>query len=94
MLQFSVLGGVLGSQVETVNYVKMKQLTIGYNLPSHWCKKIKLDNVRVFFTGENLFTITGYSGEDPEVVSIFSGIDNYRAYPLARKLTLGLTVNF
>ncbi|MBC5621272.1 MULTISPECIES: SusC/RagA family TonB-linked outer membrane protein [Butyricimonas] len=94
MLQFSLIGGVLSSQVETVNYVKLKQLTIGYNVPREWCRKIKLDNVRVFFTGENLFTITGYSGEDPEVVSIFTGIDNYRAYPLARKLTLGLTVNF
>lgn len=92
MLQFS--GGILSSQVETVNYVKMKQLTIGYNVPQAWCKKVKLDKVRVFFTGENLFTLTGYSGEDPEVVDLFKGKDDYEAYPLARKFTLGLTVNF
>ena len=94
MLQFSLIGGILASQVETVNYVKLKQLTLGYNVPQAWCRKIKLESIRVFFTGENLFTLTGYSGEDPEVVSIFTGTDNYRAYPLARKMTLGLTVNF
>lgn len=84
----------ISSNLETVNYIKLKQLTVGYNFPKSWVKRIHLDDVRLFFTGENLFTWTNYSGEDPEVVSIFDGIDNFTAYPLARKLTIGLTVNF
>lgn len=84
----------ISSNVETVNYLKLKQLTVGYNFPKSWVKKIHLDDIRLFFTGENLFTWTNYSGEDPEVVSIFSGVDDFTAYPLARKLTIGLTVNF
>lgn len=84
----------VSSMVEKVNYIKLKTITIGYNLPKEWSKKVNLSNVRIFATGENLFTITNYSGMDPEVVSINSGIDQYREYPLARKITLGLTINF
>ena len=86
--------GIVDSQIERVNYMRVKQLTIGYNLPKDIVNKIHLDGVRVFFTGENLLLWTNYSGVDPEVVNPSSGIDNGMNYPLARKLTLGLTVKF
>ena len=89
--QFS---GAIASNLETVSYIKLKQLTIGYDIPKKIVKKLNLSSIRVFFTGEGLFTLTNYSGTDPEVVDMFSGKDNYSAYPLARKLSLGLTVNF
>lgn len=89
--QFS---GAFASNLENVNYIKLKQLTIGYSVPQAWLKKIRLSGVRVFFTGENLFTLTNYSGTDPEVVSIYDGKDNFSSYPIARKMSLGLTVNF
>jgi TonB-linked SusC/RagA family outer membrane protein len=75
--------------VETVNYVKLKSLTLGYTLPKNLFKKMSL---RFFFSGENLLTLTNYSGIDPETVDMTSGIDDGRNYPLARKLTLGLTL--
>jgi TonB-linked SusC/RagA family outer membrane protein len=78
--------------VETVHYIKLKTLTLGYTLPKHLFKIRYFDNVRLFFSGENLFTITNYSGMDPETVSLQSGIDKTKNYPLARKLTLGLTI--
>ena len=50
--------------------------------------------LRAFITGENVFTLSNYSGVDPEVVSIENGQDDFNTYPLARKWTIGLTLNF
>ena len=86
--------GLIRSNLENVNYLKLKQLTIGYTLPHAWAKRICLSGVRVFVTGENLLTWTNYSGLDPEVVSLETGTDSFDNYPLARKWSVGLTVNF
>lgn len=86
--------GLLSSNLETVSYCKLKQLTLGYNVPADIMKKIHIEGIRVFVTGENLLTLTNYSGIDPEVVSVHTGIDNFETYPLSRKWTIGLTVNF
>lgn len=83
----------LSSHVEKVNYIKLKTLTIGYTLPENVRKAVGF-STRIFLSAENLFTITNYSGNDPESVDIVTGIDNYNNYPLSRKLTLGLTLNF
>lgn len=91
LMQFE---GAIASNLENVHYLKMKQLTIGYNVPDKIVKSMKLSGIRVFFTGENLFTLTNYSGLDPEVVSIYSGKDDFGYYPLARKISVGLTINF
>ena len=80
--------------VEKVNYLKLKTLTMGYSLPQKWVSEIELTDVRVFVSGENLWTWTNYSGIDPEVVDIRTGVDDGMAYPLARKFTLGLTIKF
>ncbi|MDL2319693.1 SusC/RagA family TonB-linked outer membrane protein [Alistipes sp. OttesenSCG-928-B03] len=82
------------SRIEKVNFLRLKQLTIGYSLPKNIMQKIKVDGMRIYFTAENLFLLSNYSGVDPEVVSPYSGYDNFDNYPLARKLTIGLTVNF
>lgn len=86
--------GLLSSNLEKVHYCKLKQLTLGYNVPKKIMKKIHLDGIRLFVTGENLLTLTNYSGIDPEVVDIFSGMDKGTIYPLSRKWTIGVTVNF
>lgn len=80
--------------VEKVNWLKMKTLSIGYTLPKKLVEKWGLDEIRIFGSGENLFTITNYSGMDPETVDISLGIDEGMSYPLARKFTLGLTLKF
>ena len=82
------------SQVEQVNWLKLKTLTLGYALPEAWIKRCGFDQLRFFVSGENLFTWTNYSGLDPEVVDIRTGIDDGLAYPMARKWTLGLTLKF
>lgn len=83
----------LSSNVEKVNYIKLKTLTLGYTLPESFMQKAGF-TARVFFSAENLFTLTNYTGNDPETVDVVTGIDNYNNYPLARKVTLGLTLNF
>ena len=85
---------LLDSQIEKVNYVSFRQLTLGYNLPDNIVKTIKLQGIRCFVTIENLFYISNYSGENPEVVDVYSGMDYALQYPLPRKWTLGLTFNF
>lgn len=86
--------GMVRSRIERVNYLRLKTLSLGYNVPSQFLKRTGLEGIRVFFTGENLFLWHNYSGLDPEVVSLSSGTDMLRSYPLDRKFTLGLTVNF
>lgn len=84
----------LKRNVEKVNWLKLKTLTVGYSLPQKWIKTCGIEQVRLFVSGENLWTFTNYSGVDPEIVSINSGIDSGEGYPLPRKFTLGLTVKF
>ncbi|MEI3420584.1 MAG: hypothetical protein V8R91_05680 [Butyricimonas faecihominis] len=85
---------ILSSNVENVNYLKLKTLTIGYTFPKEWMSRIGMESARVFVSGENLFTITNYSGPDPESVDVVTGVDNFGNYPLSTRITLGLTLNF
>ncbi|WP_207433905.1 TonB-dependent receptor [Sabulibacter ruber] len=84
--------------VEDGSYLRVKTLTLSYNLPSTVLSKIKLNNLRIYATGENLFTITDYSGFDPEV-NAFGGANraqgvDYGTYPQTRNLILGLNLSF
>ncbi len=69
-----------------MDYVKIKNITLGYTLPTKWVKACTLDKVRFYCTLENFFTFTGYTGWDPEI----SGVD----YPTMRQVTLGVNVSF
>lgn len=80
--------------VEKVHLLRLKQLTLGYNLNDKICNRIGVSGIRLFLTCENLFLLTNYSGLDPEIVSIFDGADKLSSYPLPRKFTVGLTMNF
>ncbi|MFR5657783.1 MAG: hypothetical protein ACLUDU_07220 [Butyricimonas faecihominis] len=87
-------GWIIDRDVEKVNWLKLKTVTIGYSLPKAWISKIGVKQVRVFASGENLWTFTNYSGMDPETIDLRTGVDAGMNYPLARKFTLGLTVKF
>ena len=71
-----------------------EQLTLSYTLPGKITKALRLTEGRIYFTGENLFLLTNYSGLDPEIVNPATGKDNGTMYPLNRKLTLGLNFKF
>ncbi len=86
--------GRIDSNMETVHMLRLKQLTLGYNLHEQVARRIGLSAARLFCTFENLFMLTNYSGLDPEIVNVTTGIDNQQGYPLPRKFTVGLTINF
>ena len=82
--------------VEDGSYFRCKLLQIGYTLPKQWFNN-KL-NLRLSFSAQNLFTITNYSGADPEAASMGSsvteaGID-YTGYPNPRTFLFGLNMSF
>lgn len=76
--------------VENGAYFRLKNAQIGYTLPKKVTDKIKCSRLRFYITASNLFTITKYSGYDPEVGS---GVD-YGNYPQSRTFTFGLNANF
>ena len=76
--------------IENGAYFRLKNLQIGYTFPKRWTEKFYCNRLRVYMTASNLFTITGYSGYDPEVGG---GID-YGNYPQSRTFTFGLNVTF
>lgn len=98
----SMKGLLFDRYLEDASYLRLKSLTLGYTIPRELTKKIGLQNVRAYFTGTNLWTLTGYTGLNPEVnTSRTSGSYNFpspgidrNAYPLAIAYTIGLNITF
>jgi TonB-linked SusC/RagA family outer membrane protein len=78
--------------LEDGSYLKLRSLSIGYNLPlPDW----KIQNCRLSLSAENLFTITEYSGVDPEIPVAdgkISGVTNPSNYPITRKFMFGINI--
>lgn len=90
--------------VENGSFMKLRSAQIGYTLPAEMAKKIAVSRLRLYISGQNLFTVTKYSGLDPEIGQpndpstgtrsvTASGID-IGTYPNSRFYTLGLNVTF
>ena len=82
--------------VEDGSFLRLRNVSLGYNIPSSVVKNLKLSSCRVYLTGENLLTFTNYSGYDPEVAgnrALLSGLDGL-SYPRSRIFTFGLNVKF
>lgn len=84
--------------IEDGSFIRMDNLTLGYNVKLG--ERIFLRNARIYFTAQNLFVITDYSGLDPEVVASLPGIGeaprgiDYMSYPRARTYMIGASVSF
>lgn len=72
--------------IEDGSYIKLKNFQIGYTLPKTILEKIKINSIRVYLQAQDLFTLTNYSGADPEALGY--------PYPIPRTFTFGLNVNF
>lgn len=84
--------------IENGSFMRIKNVTLGYNFPSAWISKAKIKSARVYITGQNLYTFTSYSGMDPEVnyygnSNIIMGTDFF-TYPQSRAFLFGLNVGF
>jgi len=87
---------ILSNFVEKGSFLRCTDITIGYTLPKKLVKKLYLSKVRAYVSAGNLFTITGYSGYDPEV-DVQSGLTpsmDYNRYPRARSWSFGINVDF
>ncbi|WP_072541751.1 SusC/RagA family TonB-linked outer membrane protein [Bacteroides mediterraneensis] len=81
--------------IENAAYVRLKNFQIGYTLPSSLTQKVGISKLRIFFSAENLFTITGLpDGIDPETLGNNSDFGGMANYPLTRTLSTGLSINF
>lgn len=90
------LFSVIDYWVEDASYLRMRNITLSYNLPVSKLNFIK--QAQIYITGQNLITITNYSGFDPEVNlgeqnNLLLGYD-YGAYPSAKTYLMGLRLNF
>ncbi len=84
--------------VEDGSYLRLKSLTLSYNVNSNFLKSIKLSRFQVYITGQNMLTLTNYKGFDPEVnqyggYAPVQGVD-YGTYPQSKSYVMGINVEF
>jgi TonB-dependent starch-binding outer membrane protein SusC len=82
--------------LENGNFIRLRQLQIGYSLPQNLLENLKIDKLRFYASAENLFTITDYSGTDPEFSRnslLDTGVDRF-VYPFTRSFVFGVQYVF
>jgi len=82
--------------VEKGDYLKLKNLAIGYSLPKNIAKKASMTNARIYLSAQNVFTLTKYKGIDPEIGGdvLMRNIDNQNRYLPSRLISFGLDLTF
>lgn len=73
--------------LDDLSYLRFKNVQLGYTLGTGWLKKVGIDDIRIYLSGENLFTITKYRGLDPE-----KGGSASNAYPLNKSFSIGVNI--
>lgn len=83
--------------IEDGSFLRLKTVTLGYTVPKKLITRWHIDNLRLYFAAQNLWTITNYSGYDPEVSirnnALTPGLD-FSAYPRARQFSFGINLGF
>ena len=80
--------------IEDASYLRLKTISLGYNFSDGWIKAIGLKSLRLYSSAQNLWTLTNYSGLDPEVSTKNSALTrgfDFAAYPRAKTIVFGLT---
>ena len=84
--------------IEDGSYLRIQNVSLGYNLPINVIKKAKIASCRIYVAGQNLHTFTKYKGYDPELGafngSVLTRNIDYGHYPNPRSLTVGANVVF
>ncbi len=82
--------------LESGDFIRLRNIQLGYTFPKAWMEKIHIERLRVYLSGDNLLTITDYSGVDPEFgisSPLNTGVDNL-IYPMTCSVTVGLQITF
>lgn len=84
--------------IEDGSYLRLQNLSLGYTLPNAWTQRMRIQRLRAYVSGQNLWTSTDYSGYNPEVSkrpsSALTPGEDYGTYPLAKVFTFGLNITF
>ena len=86
--------------LQNVGYLRLKSLVFGYSLPKKWMDKIRMEKIRIYFSGENLFTVSPLESRyiDPSIagstLSWSNGNTSVRQYPLNRTFSFGVDITF
>ena len=84
--------------IEDASFLRLNTLSLGYTLPTSLTKKVGINSLRFYVTAYNVFTITGYSGVDPESDCIrttaLTPCVDYSGYPRSRSFVIGMNLNF
>ena len=88
----------LGSDrfVEDASFLRLKTLSLSYNVPKEWLKKVGITRLNIFATAYDLFTWTGYKGQDPEVKmpSATSIVRDNATTPVSKRFAFGVNLDF
>ena len=79
------------------SYFKFKQIQLGYSIPAKFLKKVKMQNLRVYASMDDWFTISSYPGMDPETATTSTASSmgyDYGSYPTTKKLIFGVNITF
>jgi TonB-linked SusC/RagA family outer membrane protein len=79
------------------SYLRLRNLTLAYDFENSRIQNLKMKGLRIYMTGQNLFTLTNYPGYDPDTSSQGDGLSkggDYLGYPVARSIILGVNVSF
>ena len=91
MTQLDVLNGWQQSYIKDGSYIRMRNITLSYQIPANVLSPVRLSNASIYFTGVNLWTITGLEGVEPEQDG--SGV-NFFDYPQTKQFIMGLNLQF
>ena len=86
--------------LQNIGYLRLKSLVFGYSLPQKWMDKIRMEKIRIYFSGENLFTVSPLKSKyvDPtlagSVNSWSNGNTNVNGYPLNKTFSFGVDITF
>mgnify|MGYP003582510047 CR=1 FL=1 len=82
--------------IESGSFLRINNVSLGYTLPQKWLSKVKVGNARIYVTAYNLHVFSNYSGYDPEVSVMRSGVTpgvDFSAYPRAKSFVAGINVS-
>ncbi len=84
--------------IEDGSYLRIQNVSLGYNFPVKWINHIKMSSCRIYISGQNLYTFTKYSGYDPELGAFNNNVltqnIDYGHYPNPRSVTIGANIVF
>ena len=86
-LQAEYMSGIRGYKYESADFIRLKDVSLSYELPKSFFSKTNLSRIRLYINGRNLFTSTKWRGFDPE-------LDNIETIPLQKEYVIGLNVGF